>query len=1576
MNAMRKMKLLAWCVSLWLGLSPALVLAEDIDIFRGTAAGAAANPNVLIVLDNTSNWARQSQQWPGGAQQGQSEANAIKTVVASLGGNVNLGLMEFVTGGNANDDGGFMRFAVKPMTDANKTAFSSKLTTIYGNVTGTNEKRNSNTSYGNLLYDVYNYYAGAAVSNDGRNASRSLNPPNPDADTTAYASTYSAFQAPLSSDNSCARNYQIFIGNPNASGPASDSNDNTAALTALGCDATEIALPTIGSVPTTATTTLGNTAVCYAAATAAQVAYGYGADPNDPTLSRLYAATSPVATATEYQTQCASYTQGCSIGAAATTTNPMACATGTSSYHVIATGTTTSSSGPTAQNPANTNATSQTCYATQAAASAGVAAGDHAGLTCPVSTMVQTTVGSTTTQTTTTHSCTWALGAVASSCSGAAVQSNPGTTASCYASSANATTAVVTNGTDHGGMSCPAGYNCAYTLGAQGSACAGTPAATSSSTSSCTAAAPSLSSPATSSSVATAATLTCPAGYNCNYTADTPVSCGGSTTSSGTTTSYYASAPTVTSPATSSSLATSPSLSCPSGFSCTYAVGSPAATLGATATADSSTCYASAPFTNGTSATTSPVTTKTALNCPANSTCTYTSSQNDNNVKDGNGNSCTTSTRTYHITQTVATTQYAVTQTAPAGNKYTVHQTPVANYSYAITQTATPASPSKYVVIQTDTPTVSTTSTTTTTTDLGQTSACYASPPASTTDYADQCSAAGTSCTYNTNPATTTNHCATGSSQYLVQAQNLSYSNGPTGTTFMDTNNLNADQWARCLYQKGVPVGGGGNQNVTTYTIDVYNKQPNTMQTSLLLNMAKYGGGKYFAATNEAAIATALSQIMIEIQSVNSTFASAALPVSATNRSLNDNQVFIPMFRPDPDAKPRWFGNVKRYQVILDAAGNPQTGDAAGALAINNNTDFVQDCAKSWWTSDSGSYWVNYPINPTPFSICSTSALNGFSDAPDGPHVEKGAVAEVLRKGNNPTATDTAPTWAVNRTVYTASGTALQPFNVANTGLSATLVNWVLGQDTEAESNAGASTSTRASIHGDVVHSRPLPVNYCTTANCANTVIYYGANDGNLRAVEANTGKEKWAFIAPEFNSALDRLRSQTPAISYSGNALAGSTPRDYFMDGSFGIYQNADNSKIWIYSSMRRGGRMIYGFDVTDPNNPTIKWKFGCPNLGDDTGCTSGASAIGQTWSAPKVAFIRGYSTSTPVVIVGGGYDACEDADSATPSCGSEKGSIVYVLNADTGAVVASFPTLRAVAADVSFLDIDGDGLLDYAYAADTGGNLYRVNFSTWDSASGTSVALDTGHWTITRVAYSSGAGRKFLFAPAVYGGKGIVYLALGSGDREHPLESNYPFTTPINNRFYVYRECLPPSPNASSLSGGDSLDDTTKMNQSSATSPAPCAATATLATNCSANKGWFIDLNHGTGEQVVTSAVITGGTVIYSTNRATPATAGTCTTKFGDTQGYRQDLFKGSGAIATSNGASCGGVVSVKFGIGLPPSPILATVQINNKPVSVIFGAAPKDGSHGSPLSPAPDTPTIKVTRKRSYTIIKGDN
>lgn len=1249
-------KFLAVALCVGLVLNPLRVFADDIDIFVGSSAGSHDNPNVLIVLDNTSNWARQSQQWPGGEQQGQSEADAIKSVLSAVNSDVNVGLFSFNTEGAAADtDGGKVRFHISPMSDANKTSLSTLLTGIYNDINGVTQKRSSNAPYGYLMYDVYNYLS-------GRNAYKT--PAHTLVDANGYTTAYSKFKSPLAAANSCAKNYVIFISNPNSSGPSADAGAGTL-LAGVGGSTSQLGLPNFTSVATTVTSTLGETnksGACYASAAACTTAQQTYASSEFQGLCATNDGTPPTyATAGGVST--------CSCGSAVVP--PGACAAGTQRYSVIGT----------------------------------LLAGN----------------------------------------------TNLGYTSGCY-----------------------------------------------------------------------------------------------SNTSACSTTDYAAQ-------------------------------------------------------------------------------CT------------GTGISCACSSSTY-------------TTDGCSGSK------------------------KKFMVVKTRA--------STSTTNLGYTTGCYATQGAcSTADYAAQCAGYDT-CACST-PTTNSSSCTSGSN-YQVTGTNIVTTNTPNGTYSTDTATYNADEWARHLYQVGVPVTGGSNQTVSTYTIDVYNAQPNATHTALMMSMARAGGGKYFNATNKSALVNALKQIFAEIVSVNTTFASASLPVNATNRTQNENQVFIGMFRPDPEAKPRWYGNLKRYQLALGGDGiNVILADKNGLGAVNDQTGFITDCAVSFWTTDSANYWQNYPVNPSPAGTCTAAAAGGgsyndadhlYSDLPDGPRVEKGAVAEILRRGN--TSTPGAAPYSVNRTIYvTESNTSLALTALSSaTTLSTTTRDWALGKDVMNENSDTNLTETRASIHGDVVHSRPLPINYGSGA----IVVYYGANDGMLRAVDANTGVEKWAFLPYEFHARLDRLVSNSPLINYpnvSPTITPTPTKKDYFWDGSIGVFQNADNSSVWIFPTMRRGGRSVYALDVTNANVPSIKWRVGCPNLTNDTDCTGGMEGIGQTWSMPNVAPVKGYSTTNYLLVMGGGYDTCEDTDSAAPPCGAPKGAAVYILDAGSGSLVRSFTTTRSVVGDIAVVDIDGDGFADYGYALDTGGNVYRIDFVNRvvaDDGTVTYVPLASGAWSMHKVAHTNGSneGRKFLFAPAVVPTSpklGKVYVAMGTGDREHPLSTQYPMSS-VTNRFYVYMDDL-------SATANNNLDDASAM--ADYTIDPGCGGTAIVPT--SSKKGWFMDLtNYGFGEQTVTSPLIIGGIITFSTNRPIPAAAGTCSSPLGEARGYWVNLLNSSGAIQCSgDNCTCGGVRSVPVtGGGLPPSPVMGTVPVGGVPTTVVIGAPQRGGGASSPISPQKAKPAISSVRKRVYSYTKGDN
>jgi Tfp pilus tip-associated adhesin PilY1 len=383
----------------------------------------------------------------------------------------------------------------------------------------------------------------------------------------------------------------------------------------------------------------------------------------------------------------------------------------------------------------------------------------------------------------------------------------------------------------------------------------------------------------------------------------------------------------------------------------------------------------------------------------------------------------------------------------------------------------------------------------------------------------------------------------------------------------------------------------------------------------------------------------------------------------------------------------------------------------------------------------------------------------------------------------------------------------------------------------------------------------------------------------------------------------------------------------------------------------MRRGGRVVYAWDVTNITSPTLKWRAGCPNLADDTGCTTGFAQIGQTWSLPNVALVKGFSTSTPLVIMGGGYDACEDSDTTAPSCSGTKGNRVFVINGDTGALVATFNTDRAVAGDVTLIDRDFDGMADHAYVADTGGNLYRVDFV--DPANLAQRA--SGAWTITKIARTTGVGRKFLFGPAALPANGKVYLSLTTGDRERPLITNYPYVSPVVNRAYMFVDSF------ATTGLPVDLDGTTMHDTTSGTD---CAAAF------SSGNGWFFDLNDGRGEQGVNQSTIFGGLVFFSTNRpdSTPSTTA-CRPNLGVAYGYAVNLLNASGAVGTQG--ICGGTSrsGIFTGGGLPPSPVTGTVPVNGRDVTVMIGGIQRTGGASSPIGSQKVKPSIAQRRSRVY-------
>jgi type IV pilus assembly protein PilY1 len=818
-----------------------------------------------------------------------------------------------------------------------------------------------------------------------------------------------------------------------------------------------------------------------------------------------------------------------------------------------------------------------------------------------------------------------------------------------------------------------------------------------------------------------------------------------------------------------------------------------------------------------------------------------------------------------------------------------------------------------------------------------------------------------------------------------------------------------ADEWSWFMLRES-PL------NIITYAFDVQivsqEKQctgdPVVGWNRLMENMATEIPNKqtYFKQCGTAfdpdAFSAGLQKAFDGILSRNSVFASVALPAAANEQSTFLNNVYIGQFRPDQTAAPRWFGNLKQYKIGIveddDGAKVLQVVDADGDALVEtveeaDNAGFVKGCARSFWTPvqksetpdegpDNDEYYWDYLARideaeeNDAIENCQDEGDPAGSNTADGQIVEKGGQAYTLR--------ETAPgsrnvwTWDCSSndldvcknsqiiafedgTTYSAVlEAALDPNDSADRN---DLINWAIGYDVDDEDEDGEVSEMRPTVHGDIVHSQPVAYDYAGDPVDPEIVVFYGGNDGMLRAINGNQdgtekageshpsglgvrdpGYEFWAFMPSEFFGEIKRLRTNDDAIKFpasgptAGQGVAGSEPKGYGMDGPLSLYEfdrreDLDGDiELNLFAGMRRAGRAIYSFDVTDRTTPKLNWKIGCPSLdpNDPSGCTSGMEDIGQTWSRVSVIYAQGYLDDSgkmaPLILVGGGYDVCEDYDDGVENnnnCDSTKGNIIYLLDAVEGDVVDTFETTRSVPGNITIVPVsDDDPRIMYAYAVDMGGNVYRISGEKdGDPAIIGDIDPSVEPWIITKIASlgcdgvapvgdnctdGNSSNRKFLFGPDVIRlESGMFGVFAGTGDREKPL-LDYAATENVTNYFYGLVDA-PLDP--------DWLDGecgTGTICQSSL---------ATLDPNDIADgveptaKGWRLELREG--EQVVTGAITADNDVYFSTHIPTQPEA--CDADYGIATAYALNYFDGSGTDTEFLGG------------GLVPTPVAGKVIID---------------------------------------------
>lgn len=639
--------------------------------------------------------------------------------------------------------------------------------------------------------------------------------------------------------------------------------------------------------------------------------------------------------------------------------------------------------------------------------------------------------------------------------------------------------------------------------------------------------------------------------------------------------------------------------------------------------------------------------------------------------------------------------------------------------------------------------------------------------------------------------------------------------NDPAKFDYPDLGSGYLEDVARYLYENDCnPAMGDGTafdkQNITTFTIGF------RIEQALLQRTAAAGGGAYYTAENYSALREAFFQIMSSIIEKNACYVAPVVPISRMNRVFAGDKIYLGFFKPQQSG--RWIGNIKRYKLeadgtLIDAKGDPATTPEG----------LIKDNALSWWT-----------------------VLGN-----DGPAVEKGGAAEALSLQIESTEPRRVYTWTGTSPLLTDSSNA---FVAANTAIT----NAMLGVADETARNQ-LFDSVRNGVFGDVIHSEPAIVHYPDK-----TVIFVGANDGMLHAIDDETGEELWSFIPPEH---LGRLRRLSDA------------DHDYFVDGSPAVY-SGDTQKILVIGS-RRGGEAYVALDVTDYAAPRFLYSLGADVLGP---LPSNYERLGQSWSRPdRVTVSTGAEAVTmpdgvevsvsplDVFLLAGGYDTNQDQPAPDPEDAVGRG--IFAVNRATGEVLSSLkvtpathPSLGLTHAvvDVAGFDHDGDGITSRIYFGDVGGNLFGLKDDELQSFTvGTRQivrSIADGSWTAKKIFQAplvGGRRLKILYAPDAVAEKyppGIhgEYVFFGTGDRERPSE------TLVVNRFYaVKNDWTLTSP----LTENDLVDVTDNLVQLG-TAEEKAQVKALL----QEKKGWFIRLENA-GEKVVSSPRVYGGVVYFTT-------------------------------------------------------------------------------------------------------------
>lgn len=275
-----------------------------------------------------------------------------------------------------------------------------------------------------------------------------------------------------------------------------------------------------------------------------------------------------------------------------------------------------------------------------------------------------------------------------------------------------------------------------------------------------------------------------------------------------------------------------------------------------------------------------------------------------------------------------------------------------------------------------------------------------------------------------------------------------------------------------------------------------------------------------------------------------------------------------------------------------------------------------------------------------------------------------------------------------NRTVLTWNGTAGAAFPTGtqsgllarNSGAAvvtgADNAMYIRGRQTQ-ELSAGGVLRNRSSVLGDIINSSPV---YTRDTE----MIYVGANDGMLHAIDALTGNVRFSYVPAGINwSKLNSISD--PAYTHG-----------FFVDGPVALSTfRMQAGTNYLVGTLGRGGKGAFGLNVSTPTNfvaSNVLWDHTAANDND----------MGYVLGLPLI--VKG-NNDVILAIVPNGIDSTSGR------------AVLYIYNMLTGAQIAKITASTGTGNGLSSpraADINADGKVDYVYAGDLQGNLWKFDLTS----------------------------------------------------------------------------------------------------------------------------------------------------------------------------------------------------------------------------------------------------------------------